>query len=212
MFTFMDAQPFRNGRVFAAQNYTYPVPTCDPATEPRCHPPFAVPSQPVQAWLNRFNNQFPEFATSVTPKNQLVWLLYDATYLAAYAIVALKDKPVTGENLAQTLGQFARGNPKKVRTYEPNDINIAFGELTAGNGIDIEGLSGTMDFDVKLAAPQYGLEITCANVDPTTKKTVGMKGSGFHIGDTGQALITAPDGKTDSAPTGALNGCPPPPP
>jgi hypothetical protein len=198
MFSFLDAQPFRSGRVFAAQNFTS-------ATEP----PFPVASAPVQAWLSRLNDKYPDLAISQTPKNQLVWLLYDATYLAAYAIAALKDKPITGENLAQTLSLF---NPPgtTITTYESGDLSKGFAELGAGRGIDLQGLSGNMNFDLGFAAPTYGLEITCPNV--VNGKVANMKGSGFHFkNDTQQAVVTLADG-TNNAPTSPLNGCPPPPP
>lgn len=199
LFSFLDAMPFRNGRVFAAQNYTSAAVA-----------PFPVASAQVQAWLQRFNDKFPDLAMSPTPKNQLVWLLYDATYLAAYGITALKDKPVTGENIAQTLGLF---NPPgaTISTYEAADLTKGFSELQAGRGIDIQGLSGDMNFDVAFAAPNYGLEITCPNV--VNGRVTNMKGSGFHYkNDTQQASITGPDGVAQLAPTEPLTNCPPPPP
>lgn len=195
LFSFLDAMPFRNGRVFAAQNFTSAAVA-----------PFPVASPQVQAWLQRFNDKFPDLAMSPTPKNQLVWLLYDATYLAGYAISSLRDKPVSGENLATTLGLF---NPPgvTVSTYETGDLTKGFTELTAGRGIDIQGLSGDMNFDVAFAAPNYGLEITCPNV--VNGKVASMKGSGFHYkNDTQQAVITAPDGVTMKAPTDPLTTCP----
>lgn len=211
LFTFLDAIPggpaARRGRVFGIQNYTYPVDDCDPNADSRCHPPFSLTSQPVQAWLQRYVNKFPEFTESVSPKNQLVWQLYDATYLAAYAIVALRDKPITGENLAATLPQFLKGNPKRVRTYAPEDIPIAFGELAAGNGIDLEGLAGTMDLDPKTASPSYGLEVTCPSI--VGGRTVTMGPSGFHVLDSAQPAISSADGKTDLAPNGPMPLCPP---
>jgi|GEM_PF-3166853 len=199
MFSFLDAQPFRSGRVFAAQNFTSTA-----------EPPFPVPSAPVQAWLSRFNDRFPDLAASNTPKNQLVWTLYDATYLAAYAIAALKEKPVTGENIAQTLSLF---NPPGalISTFESGDLSKGFTELTAGRGIDIQGLSGNMNFDLQFAAPTYGLEVTCPNV--VNGAVASFKGSGFHFkNDTQQSVITSPDGVTNNPATGTLNGCPPPPP
>jgi hypothetical protein len=188
----------RGGRVFAVQNYGS-----------RTAAPYPVDSAPVQAFVQRFDAKFPDFAGSVSSKAQLAWLLYDSTYLAAYAIVAARDKPITGENLAATLPSFVGGT--EVSTFDVTQMDVAFRELGAGRTIDIQGLYGSMNFDTAVASPTYGLEITCPNVDPNTKAIIGMKGSGFRYKpDVKTAFVTTPDG-VDSPATSSLLGCPPPP-
>jgi hypothetical protein len=189
----------RNGRFFAVQNYVSTTAA-----------PYPVNSAPVQGFIQRFDAKFPDFTTSVSSKAQLAWLLYDATYLAAYSIVAARDKPINGENLASTLPSFISGT--EVNTFDVTQMDVAFRELGAGRTIDIQGLYGSMKFDTTVAAPNYGLEVTCANVDPTTKATLGMKGSGFRYKpDVQTAFVTTPDG-VDNPAGNALLGCPPPPP
>jgi len=202
LFNFADAQPFRTGRLFAVQGFTSPQ-----------TPPFPPTSNEVTGWFARLGEKFPELKTSQTPLNQLVWLLYDATYTAAYAITALRDKPVTGENLAGTLGQFLPPG-ELVTTYgDPTQqLTKGFAELTAGRNIDLQGLSGPLNFDLTTGAPITSTEISCPNISAQTGRTIGMKGSGFRFNVRAQLpVITGADG-VDNPPTGALLGCPPPPP
>lgn len=168
MYSFMDAPPMatpgpfgsRRQRIFAGQSRANPD------------------TDYVKSWVIRFKSQFPEFTSSTTPDNQLAHALFDGTYQAVYAMAALNDKPITGENLAGTLGRFVPpGTLIKVGT---DDIAKAFGILTSGQGFDIAGLLGHMDYDIKVAAPQYNLEITCPKVDMNTNKVVRMDYSGFY--------------------------------
>lgn len=200
LFPFLNAQQGRNARMFSVQQY-----------EQTTSPPFPVTSVEVTSWLDRFNRQFPEFKDSVSPKSQPVWLLYDSMYLAAYAIASLGDKPVTGENLAQVLGRM-NGPGNAVTTYYsaggPNgaEMDVAFRELKAGQNIDLQGLFGTMNFDTKTGAPQYGLEISCPK--PLSPRG-GMGGSGFHYKvDSARVVVTT--GNVDNPPTSPLNDCPSP--
>lgn len=205
LFPFLSAQPFRNGRVFGIQNYTNPNGKAAP---------FPITSPQVQTWLARFNERNPEFSSSVSSKSQLTWAVYDATYLAAYAISALRDKPVTGDNIAAVLGLFnAPGTAINTFDGPTGDMSKAFTELLAGRSIDLQGLLGSMSFDTKVGAPTYGLEITCPVVDANTKRTTGMRGSGFHfLVEQQQSVVTSVDGMTSNPATSPLNGCPPPPP
>jgi hypothetical protein len=193
----------RNGRFFAVQNYTSTT-----------APPFPPNSDQVTNFVNRFNQFAPEFAQSASTRAQLAWLLYDATYLAAYAITALRDKPVTGENIASTLPLLS-GQGVVINTFDdaPNaTMTKAFAELTAGRGIDMQGLYGTMDFDTTVAGPTYALEITCPLVPGAPPTTTGMTGSGFHVKLDGTAVITDQATGAEGSPTGPMPRCPPPPP
>lgn len=203
LFPFLNAVPGRNARLFSVQQYANPN---------GLQPPFPVTSAQVGGWLSRFNTQFPEFKNSVSQASQNVWLLYDAFWLAAYAIQAVGDKPITGENLAGVLDRLNNG--QVISTYYsaggPNgpEMNNAFSILKSGQSFQLQGLFGTMKFDTKVAAPVYGLEMTCPN---PLKAGGGTKGSGFHVKvDSGRVVVTSPDGMTDNPPTSPLNDCPPP--
>ena len=54
-------------------------------------------------FIIKFRTAAPQFATSNTVTATKVQQWYDAGYLAAYAIAANGDKPLTGENLGKTL-------------------------------------------------------------------------------------------------------------
>lgn len=183
-------------RLFSIQNY---------AT--RSAPPYTADSPEVVAWRARFDARFPDLTASVAAGSQDAWLLYDSTYLAAYAIVALGDKPVSGENLAGTLQRFGTVDPvvpKGALILMSRDSEQGFAELQAGRAVDLQGLFGTMDFDTSRGGPNYGLEITCPSPGGA-----GMRGSGFHVQvASGRAVVTSPDFLTDRPPTSPLNGCP----
>lgn len=160
MYPFLDAMPGRRNRVFSVQGRVTGLDK-NPLTDP---------------WVVHFKETFPEFLTSTTPQNPLVHLLYDSTFLAAYAIVANGSKPLTGENLAMTLPRFVPpGTKVSVRT---DDISKTFGLLTTGQGVDLEGMTGNLDFDTTSGAPTYDLEMMCP--DAPSGKATRMKPSGFY--------------------------------
>ena len=60
-------------------------------------------------------------------------------------------------------------------------LSKAFGLLTGGQSIDVEGITGALDLDPTRAAPSPDVNITCAEKSPQTKKTIRFKPSGFYI-------------------------------
>ncbi|WP_394827265.1 ABC transporter substrate-binding protein [Pendulispora albinea] len=129
------------------------------------------------AWVIKFQNQFPRFATSSSPKTLLVQSWYDSAYMAAFAIVANGKKPLTGENLAATLPQLIP--PGQQISPGPDDTQRAFGLLGSGQGIDLDGLSGNLNLDQRTGRTRYNISITCPNTG-TNGKTQGFKDSGFY--------------------------------
>ncbi|WP_394841510.1 hypothetical protein LZC95_31100 [Pendulispora brunnea] len=131
----------------------------------------------IDQWVRHFKTRFKQFPLdSRSPGTTLVHQWYDSVFLAAYAIVANGNKPLTGENLAATLTQF---NPPGgfVRTGT-DDITRAFGLLNSGQGIDLDGLSGNMNFDPATGFVDYDAEITCPMVD--SNRVVDFAPTGFY--------------------------------
>lgn len=197
----LNGRQYRSGRFFAFQNFSS-----------QKEAPFPVASVQVQSWLSRFNDRNPEFSSSPSNVNQPTWSWYDAMYLAAYSIVALGDKPVTGENLAGTMKSFTSGTT--INTYDgpTGDLDKAFGELRAGRPIDLNGLLSNMSFDLTTGVALFSsLEVTCPQLSAAGLVT-GFKGSGFRYrADVGKSFITGADG-VDNPATGPLLGCPQAPP
>jgi hypothetical protein len=204
LFPFFSAQPDGASRLFALQVFSNPNGKA---------PPFSPASPAVLGFQQRFRDRNPDLAESASVLAQTTWTIYDAVYTAAYAITALRDKPLTGENIANVLSAL-RPPAIPINTYDgpTGDLAKAYTELGAGRPVDLNGLSGPMDFDLKTGAPFANLEITCAKTSPSGAVT-GMKGSGFHFSaKDGNAFIIAPDGSSTGVPEGPLNGCPPLPP
>ncbi len=146
----------------------------------------------IPAFLINFRSEFPQFRTSTTAEGTLVHDWYDAGYLAAYAITANRNKPLTGENLAQTLAQFSPPS-QKVRTGT-EDLSKALGLLNSGQGIDVDGVSGNMDLDPRTGFPAYNVEFTCPDApDPATGRVLRFKKSGFYAeGGAGKGALACP--------------------
>jgi hypothetical protein len=145
--------------------------------------------QAASEWVTKFKTAAPQFATSFTPFATKVQQWYDAGYLAAYAIAATGDKPLTGENLGKTIPLLnPPGMSIKVGT---EDLPKALGILGSGQGIDLEGLSGNMNLDPADGTLKYDLDVTCPVLDPVTRKIVTFRPSGFYVpAATGQGVGT----------------------
>jgi hypothetical protein len=168
-------------------------------------PPFPASSPNLTAWFARFADKNQDLAASPARFAVNAQACYDAAYTLAYAIVALRDKPISGENLASMLLMLrAPGVP--VNTYDGPSVgySTAVGELISGRGIDLQGLSGNLDFD-ETGAQNYSSEMTCPNV--VNGQVAGFRGSGFRYRPSGDTfVITSADG-TDRPTTEALINC-----
>jgi len=133
----------------------------------------------VSQWTIKYRSEYPQFRDSPLPDFPNIQAWYDSAYLAAYAIVANGKKPLTGENVAQTLPLLLPpGQPIFTGT---EDINKALGLLKSGSGIDLNGLAGNMDIDPRTGRPNYDLDFTCPETDAVTKKTTRFKYSGVSL-------------------------------
>lgn len=139
----------------------------------------AVDQDRVNQWLVKYKTEYPDITNFAQTESQVVQTWYDAVYYAAYAIAANGKKPLNGSNLAQTL-PLMQPPGQKIRTGT-EDLTKAFGILSAGQGIDVEGITGDLDLDSKRAAPSPDVNITCAEKSPQTNKTIRFKPSGFYI-------------------------------
>lgn len=149
--------------------------------------------QRIAEFLIRFRAQFPQFRGSNTPEGAIVHQWYDATYMAAYAIVANRAKPVTGENVSATISLLQP--PGALIKTGTQDISKAFGLLNSGQGIDLDGISGTMNLDPRNGSPtpDYDIDLTCPALDTASGRITRFKASGFFT----QAGVG----------TGAVAGC-----
>lgn len=135
--------------------------------------------QRIAEFLIRFRAQFPQFRASNTAEGAIVHQWYDSTYMAAYAIVANRAKPLTGENLSATISLLQP--PGTLIKTGTQDISKAFGLLNSGQGIDLDGISGTMNLDPRTGAPapDYDIDLTCPALDQASGRITRFKASGF---------------------------------
>lgn len=149
-------------------------------------------SQRITEFIIRFRDTFKQF-TSATAEFQIVHEWFDSFYLAAYAIAANGNRPLTGENLASTITKLQPGSGSQVIPVGPNDINRALTALNAGQGIDLDGIAGTMDLDPRtgLPNPDYPVEITCAFVNAAgpAGRVTRFKPAGFHTENTPNGVV-----------------------
>ncbi len=142
LLNFIDAVPERRARFFAVNAYT----DTDQAS--------------VASWLLRFRGVpiNADLQNSFAPTLRVPQLFYDGMMTAVHAMVALGNRPITGENLASTLPRLTSG---KELLYAPENVGEAFGVLQTGQSINVRALTGNIDWDPATAAPDYPLEITC---------------------------------------------------
>lgn len=93
---------------------------------------------------------------------------YDAFYVAAYAIVALGNEPITGKALARSVRKLVPpGEPIDVG---PAGIYRAVKLLREGKNVDLGGAQTTLDFDPETGDPTADFAVRC--VDPKKQTTI----------------------------------------
>ncbi|MCC6668261.1 MAG: ABC transporter substrate-binding protein [Polyangiaceae bacterium] len=84
---------------------------------------------------------------------------YDATYLAAYALVATSEQTASGIAMIDGLSRSV-GGAKIVAG--PSQVNTAFAALLEPGGkINYDGVSGPLDFDVKKGEAPADIDVWC---------------------------------------------------
>ncbi len=109
-----------------------------------------------------FRNAYArEFTDGSTPDSYAA-AAYDAAYLLAFAAAGAGDRPLTGVALDEQLRRTAprTGRPKVV--VGPDQVNLGFAEMRK-DGIDFDGASGPLDFDVEKGEAAADIQIWCVH-------------------------------------------------
>jgi hypothetical protein len=153
-----------------------------------------------------FKSKFPpnvaqQVGSTATPS------YYDAAYVLAYAVTANRGNPVTGANLANAIRNQLTPVPAGVMP-KPRELSVGFDNaftaltaLSAGDRIDLQGLTGKLDF-LPNGDVNQTQEIFCMRTEPDAQggfgKVVGVKSSGMYF-DPQRAQVI-----------GSVMGCPGP--
>jgi ABC-type branched-subunit amino acid transport system substrate-binding protein len=84
---------------------------------------------------------------------------YDATYAVAYAITALRGKPITGRAIAQALPMLASGGPEV--ELQSSKVLLAFRKLTEGTPLTVIGTNAPLHWDDHGAIAGGTIELWC---------------------------------------------------
>ena len=105
---------------------------------------------------------------------------YDATYLLAYAAIAVGDAPITGASLAAAMGSLvprAGAFPTKVGAAQITKASTA---LQQGKQLDFDGASGPLDFDLTTGDALSDIQLWCVPLGPDGKPTDPQNTSAFY--------------------------------
>jgi hypothetical protein len=106
-----------------------------------------------------YNETFADAITRAWAPNSS----YDAFYLVAYSAYALGERAITGRALAEAFGRLLPpGTPVDVGA---TGILGAFGLLSAGQSVDLNGATGSLDFDPHTGEAPVDLAVVCAGID-----------------------------------------------
>ena len=123
----------------------------------------------------RFVMHYNETAASKVTRAFAPDSSYDAFYLLAYATYALGDEKITGENLGRAMERLVPpGLPVDVG---PAQIFDAFSALRRGESIDLNGATGSLDFDLATGEAPFDQAVLCAATD-ARGRTIGTTESG----------------------------------
>ena len=84
---------------------------------------------------------------------------YDATYAVAYAITALRGKPISGRAIAQALPVLASGGSEV--ELQSSKVLLAFRKLTEGTPLTVIGTSAPLQWDDHGAIAGGTIELWC---------------------------------------------------
>jgi hypothetical protein len=107
----------------------------------------------------RFVMHYNETATNKITRTLAPNTTYDAFYLLAYATYALGEQPVTGTNIARMIRRLTP--PGKPIDVGPAGIFEAYTTLRHGENIDLNGATGSMDFDLETGEAPFEYALLC---------------------------------------------------
>jgi hypothetical protein len=117
-----------------------------------------------------YNEVFSDKVTRTISPNSA----YDAFYLLAYASYALEpDEAVTGPALARSFSRLVP--PGKSIDVGISGIFDAFAALHGGQNVDLNGATGSMDFDLTTGEAPFDQAILCAAVDEKGRAYDGIE-------------------------------------
>lgn len=122
------------------------------------------------AFALRYKSTF----TDGTAPDQYTAAFYDATYVLVYATAFNGTKPLTGQNLNESLKHLVP--PGVAIDVGQAGISAAFTTLGQGKNIDYTGASGPLDFDTATGEAESDIQIWCVD-DGGTGKAIGFKNS-----------------------------------
>ncbi len=110
---------------------------------------------------------------------------YDSVYVAAFAAVGLGSEKITGHSLAGAIAKLKSGPKINVGV---NDLNQGLTLLSQGQSIDLEGVSGPLDFDLATGDVNQLIQVWCIplgdDAHPASPRT-----SGYHFGLDGNGAV-----------------------
>ena len=151
-------------------------------------------SSRIGTFFLNFKQKFPEFNNAAN--NPLIPNIYDSAYLMIYALAAVGNKPITGESIA--VGMSRLGPPGTQLTDDAENVAQNLKVLTEGGNLDLIGLSGPLDFDVKEGGVVGDSEIRCPQLSGST--VIGFQSSKYSYSasksaagfDTGATALACP--------------------
>jgi branched-chain amino acid transport system substrate-binding protein len=106
-------------------------------------------------FVTRYSEVYQENVTRTFSPNSS----YDAFYVLAYAAFALGAEPVTGTGLARAVSRLLPpGRPIEVG---PSAIFDSLNTLSSGGRIDLQGATGSLDFDMNTGDAPVDLAVLC---------------------------------------------------
>jgi hypothetical protein len=163
--------------------------------------PFVDKSPPAYQFFEQsFIDNYPDLrklaSVTATPS------YFDAAYVLAYAIAANGNNPLTGANLASAIRTRLTPAPSATSVYVGADhIFEVLRALNNGQSVDLQGLTGSLDFDLHGDVPQTQ-EVFCMRNEPPPGggfgTVTGVKSAGMRYDPVSDAV------------TGNITACPGP--
>ncbi len=115
------------------------------------------------------------------PRSGTALATYDAVYAMAYAVAALRSRPITGPNLAAALRRLNRPGAPVIELGPGSTVEV-YARLQRHQPFDIAGASGAMDWD-RHGDVLQDVDILCTATATDTQgspRVVGTRASGLY--------------------------------